>query len=323
MDTIRLRGRVADAECIDRLSHRQITRLVDEGDKLVAGIDTLHSGARVGVDLKHGGAPEAWVEFSAPKIANGDNVVPLPLREAVAVGREVYEEASALVDWVDDFDNLRVLRLDVDNDFQEVPQQDALLGALARVRAPYSPKTRLFPDASKNGATTLTRGPASRWLATLYSKEGEALHRARYAEDKAAAAREVERAKGRLRYEARLRPEAMGRHLRLVRDLEADALSGLARSYFDRVGYGLEVSGMQRVVATVMAADTMRTNTKLALIGWLFLEAQGIPAEQHRNRRADYARRARELGVGAAELLELAVSESVRLDYEARRAVAA
>lgn len=38
----------------------------------------------------------------------------------------------------------------------------------------------------------------------------------------------------------RLRPEALGRHLRLVQDLNDDDLTRLRRGYFDRVGYGLK-----------------------------------------------------------------------------------
>lgn len=330
VDTIRLRGRVKDADSIERCSNLHSARLFVEatgevGHRLVAGSDVLRSGARVGVDVRHDGVPEAWFEFSAPKVGTGSNVVPLPLPAGLEVAREVYDEAGDLVDWVEPFENLRVLRVDVDNDFEEVSQQDALLGALARVKAPYSPKTRLYPDAEKSGATTLTRGPAARWLATLYSKEGEARHRLRYAkpEHKEAARVEVERAKGRLRYEARLRPEVMGRNLRLVRDLDGESLARLARGYFDRVGYGLEVSGMQRAVAVVMGAEDLRLDARMSLIGWLFLNAHNMAPEVHRNSERKYRARSRALGVGAAELLELAADESVRLDYDTRRMVAA
>lgn len=328
VDTIRLRGRVKDGESMARLSHLRSSRVLDaKGDGrmvLTAGSDTLRSGARIGVDIQNNGSPEAWVEFSAPKVATGSNVIPLPLREAVDVARSVYDEAGELVDWVDRFEHLRVGRLDVDRDFEDVQHQGPLLSALSKVRAPYNPQTRFFPDATKGGAVTLTRGPATRWLATLYSKEGEAAHRHRYAQphEKARTKADLDKAQGRLRYELRLRPDALGKNLRLVQDLNDDDLTRLRRGYFDRVGYGLEVTGMQRAAALVMERDEWRVNTRLALLGWLLVESQGLPVEVHRNNAAKYRQRCEEVGVTAADLLDMA-STSVRLDFETARMVAA
>jgi hypothetical protein len=328
VDTIRLRGRVKDGESMARLSYQRSSRVLDKatGDRmvLVGGTDVLRSGARIGVDVQNQGAPEAWVEFSAPKIANGSNVVALPLDQALDVAREVYDEAGELVDWTDRFEHLRVGRLDLDRDFEQVEHQGPLLAALSKVRAPYNPQTRYFPDPTKGGAVTLTRGPAARWLATLYSKEGEAAHRLRYAQphEKVRAAADLERAKGRLRYELRLRPEAMGKQLRLVKDLNEDDLTRLRRGYFDRVGYGLEVTGMQRAAALVMEHDEWRVNSRLALLGWLLVESQGMPVEISRNKAAGYRSRCEEIGVTAGEILDMA-STSVRLNFDSARMVAA
>ncbi len=328
VDTVRLRGRVKDGDSMRRLSQLRASRLFDaRGDGrmvLTGGSDTLRSGARLGVDIQNNGAPEAWVEFSAPKVGTGSNVIPLPLDQALDVAREVYDEAGDLVDWVDRFEHLRVGRLDVDRDFEEVDHQGPLLSALSKVRAPYNPKTRFFPDPTRSDAVTLTRGPASRWLATLYSKEGEAAHRYRYAkaEDKSRAKADLDKAKGRLRYELRLRPDALGKSLRLVQDLNDDDLTRLRRAYFDRVGYGLEVTGMQRAAALVMDHEAWRVDSRLALIGWLMVESQGLPVEIHRNNAKRYRDRARDLGVTAADLVDMA-STSVRLDFDSARMVAA
>ncbi len=328
VDTIRLRGRVRDAQSMSRLTHLRSSRVFDaKGDGrmvLTGGTDVLRSGARIGVDVQNQGAPEAWVEFSAPKVATGSNVVPVPLDRALEVAREVYDEAGELVDWADRFEHLRVGRLDVDRDFEEVEHQGPLLSALSKVPAPYNPKTRYFPDPTKGGAVTLTRGPAARWLATLYSKEGEAAHRHRFAQphEKARTAADLAKAKGRLRYELRLRPDAMGKHLRLVQDLNDDDLTRLRRGYFDRVGYGLEVTGMQRAAALVMEHEEWRVDARLALLGWLFVQSQGLPVEQGRNNAARYRKRAGEVGVTAPDLLDMA-STSVRLDFDSARMVAA
>ena len=331
VDTIRLRGRVKNADSITNLAHVRASRLLEprgkvdgDGYTLVAGSDTLRSGARIQVDIANQGVPEAAVEFSAPKVANGHNVVALPLREALDVARSVYEEASELVDWAQPFDLMRVGRLDLDRDFEQVEHAGPLLSALSKVRAPYNPKTRYYPDPEKGNAATLTRGPAARWLATLYDKHGEALHRHRYAQphDKQKAQQELTQAEGRLRYELRLRPEAMGKNLRLVRDLNDDDLTRLRRGYFDRVGYGLEVSGMQRAAALVMEHDEWRVNSRLALLGWLLVESQGLPVEISRNKASGYRKRAGEVGVTAADLVDMA-STSVRLDFDSARMVAA
>jgi hypothetical protein len=331
VDTIRLRGRVRDAHAMKRLGRIRAARLLEargpvdaDGFTLVAGSDVLRSGARIEVDIANQGVPEAAVEFSAPKVATGSNVVALPLDQALDVARSVYDEASELVDWETPFEQMRVNRIDVDRDFEQVDHAGPLLAALSKVRAPYSPKTRYYPDPEKGNAATLTRGPAARWLATLYDKHGEALHRHRYArpEHKAKAAADVKAAEGRLRYELRLRPDVMGKHLRLVQDLNDDDLTRLRRGYFDRVGYGLEVSGMQRAAALVMEHEEWRVDARLALIGWLAVESQGIPVEMHRHNQRRYRKRAGEVGVAAADLLDMA-STSVRLDFDSARMVAA
>jgi hypothetical protein len=325
VDTLRLRGRVKDASALRKLSEVRSRRVLDEqGESVrrdVTGQDVLRSGARVGVDLMHDGVPEAWVEFSAPKVGTGSNVVALPLREAVEVAREVYTEAGDLVQWADRFEHLRVQRIDLDRDFEDVSGQDSLLGALARVKAPYAPKTRLYPDSERSGATTLTRGPASRWLATLYSKEGEARHRHRYArgEAKVQAAADLARAEGRLRYELRLRSDVLGPRLRLVQDLEAEPLAQLCRGYFDRVGYGLEVTGMDVAASKIMAAEELRIDARMALAGWLWYQSQGIAPDLHRNAERKYRDRARGLGLTPADIEDRSLRETVALDFEAAR----
>jgi hypothetical protein len=71
-----------------------------------------------------------------------------------------------------------------------------------------------------------------------------------------------------------------------------------------------------------MERDEWRVNSRLALLGWLFVESQGLPVEISRNKATGYRKRCEEVGVTAADLLDMA-STSVRLDFDTARMVAA
>lgn len=327
IDTLRLRGRLRDADAVrlmSSVSMRQRTDVTtgETRHEPVAAGDVLRSGARIGVDKLHGGAWEGWVEFSAPKIATGSNVVALPLGQAVEVAWDVCREAEGIVSWLDPFERMRVQRVDPVRDFEGVEHQVPLLTGLSKLRAAYNPKTRLFPDPAKAGAMTLTRGPATRWQSTLYDKEGEARHRARYAPEaeKAQRQRDITSAAGRLRFEARLRSDVL-EDQRTIADLTEAGLAGLRRKYFERVGYGMEVAGMDRAVALV-AVSNMTEVAKLQTLGYLLAESQGLPVHFGRTTVWKYRKRCEELGVTAADMASLATT-SVRLDYEAGAVVAA
>jgi hypothetical protein len=96
----------------------------------------------------------------------------------------------------------------------------------------------------------------------------------------------------------------------------------MRRAYFERVGYHLEVSGMQRAAALVLGHEDLRMDNRLALIGWLFAEGQGLPVELHRHNVRRYRKRADELGITSADLLDMATT-NVRLDFDMARMVAA
>lgn len=328
VDTIRLRGPVRDfAAAAARLQSRRVDLGLDGRERVVEASGRLPGGARVKVDQLRE-VPECAVEFSAPKVANGSNVVPLPLAEAIAVAREVVGQVDELVGFTVPFEAMRVQRIDLDRDFEDVDNIGPLLSALSRLPAPNNPATRYFPDPSRGNAATLTRGSPARWQSTLYSKEGEALSRLRSArtdEQKAAATVDVQKAQRRLRFELRSRTEVLGdRGLRLVGDLDDDALAGMRRYYFDRVGYGLEVTGMQVAVARVMEAETdVSVNRRLALIGWLSAQAYGMAPDLSTRTGFRYKSLAQEIGVAPADLLEVAATSSVRLDFDAARMVAA
>lgn len=324
---MRLRGRLRDADAIRLMSNVSMRQRTDvrtgETDlEPVAAGDVLGSGARIGVDKLHAGGWEGWVEFSAPKVGTGSNVVALPLRQAVDVARDVFREAEAVVNWLDPFERTRVQRIDLDRDFDGVEHQVPLLTGLSKLRAAYNPKTRLFPDPAKSGAMTLTRGPASRWLSTLYDKEGEARHRARYAPEaeKAQRQNDITSAAGRLRFEARLRSDVLGGQ-RTIGDLVEDELAGLRRKYFERVGYGMEVAGMDRAVALIVASDLTEA-AKIQTLGYLVMESQGMPAAFGRTTVWKYRKRCEELGVTAADMQSMATT-AVRLDYDAGTVIAA
>lgn len=329
VDTIRLRAPVRDfAAAAGRMAERRSRTGLDGVERVIEASSRLPGGARVKVDQLRE-VPECAVEFSAPKVATGSNVIPLSLPATLDVAREVVAQVDELVGFKVPFEQMRVQRIDLDRDFEDVDNIGPLLSALSRLPAPNNPQTRYFPDPSRGNAATLTRGSAARWQSTLYSKEGEAQHRLRTArtdEQKAAAAVELATAAGRLRFELRTRTEVLGdRGLRLVGDLNDDELARMRREYFDRVGYGLEVSGMQVAVARVMGAEVegLTEHKRLALIGWLSAQAYGMAPDLSRASGFRYKALARDVGVAAADLLEVATTASVRLDFDSARAVAA
>ena len=271
---------------------------------------------RVGGFVSWGVAGMAAVELSVPKASAGHNVYGLRLAEAVDVAREAFAEAVERVPAVDGFEACRVNRIDLVRDFEGVTRQMETLRAFSTVKPSGRAVSRLFQDASRGGAPTLTVGNGARH-GTLYDKQAEC-------RGQGETAQVISLAEGRLRFEARLRKYQLRRAgVGQVLDLEEHKLGSMRRRVFEWVGYDREVTGMAKILSHVFNHDGLSRRERLSAIGFFVATAHGQPADDivSKNTATKYRRIADELGLildpGGADL-GIAL---LRLDYDRGREV--
>lgn len=329
----------------------------DEGEPSESHKWTRHLDG--GGFLATGVGESAWVEASLPKRATHDDVdgprndEALGVADALEVLRDLWGEALNHVECRGEvfFDDCRVVRLDLVRDFHNVTDPTPVLDGLAAVDQPGRAKVRRFADAAANRAETLRVGPRA-WGCTLYDKHVESNGRA---------------PAGQLRYEARLHGDQLtsafaqrnGGKFGTVADLvrsggashtlerywmggsargysrtvyrdsdDGNALARAQRAWFDRVGFGLTVSGRHELVARLGAAG-LRNSEACGL--WAYLTLPGAAGSMHRNTRRKYRRLATRLGIAPAffgpddqPMMTIPThTTAVRLDYETGVLVAA
>ncbi len=285
-----------------------------------------------------GSSNRAQLECSLPKWAGASNVVGLERGPALEVAREVWEWASVRARPSVPFEGVFVNRVDLVRDFENVTQIEAALRSFAPARQKGRAVTRLFRDASREGALSLSKGNGAR-LGTLYDKHGEvAASRPRppkgkdnadlraYRKAMATWAKAENDSRGRMRFEARLRKEPLrAGGLHVVRDFSESMdgeskLQQLRRGVFSWCGYDRKVEGMSLLVETVLAHQELSPHDRMCALGFLVAEAhgQGVDGLLSRHTVAKYRRIAEELGMILGPEMELpAGAVTLALDYEA------
>jgi hypothetical protein len=219
-----------------------------------------------------------WCEASLPKRVDGENFEALQIGPAIDVLRTLYDEAASHCAVPDghDFEESRVVRLDLVRDFHHVDNPTTILDGLASIDQPGRAKVRRFADPSANRAETLRVGPRA-WGCTLYDKHVETGGRA---------------PAGQVRFEARLhRPQlrsafarANGGHFGCVADLiragnlhgttdDGQALERASRAWFDRVGFGRDC---QTDDALARRIELLELRPAIAASLWCYLTAPAI-----------------------------------------------
>ena len=311
IDTIRLVYTAAGPGDL-RGANAQVVKLDEPGEGWIysAPLD-------VGGFVSWGVAGKAAVELSVPKAQDGHNVYGLELPAALAVARVAFEQAAERVPAVDGFESCMVNRVDLVRDFDGVTRQMETLRSFSTLKPKGRATSRLYQDASRGGAPTLTVGNGARH-GTLYDKQAEC-------RGKGESAKVISMAEGRLRFEARIRKYQLRKSgIGQVVDLEERKLQAMRRQVFEWVGYDREVTGMSKVLASVMSNGELSQREKLSAIGYFVATAHGVPTGDvvSKNTATKYRRVAEELGLildpNSADELGTCL---LRLDYDRGREV--
>ncbi len=236
----------------------------------------------------------AFVEFSAPKIAGHDNVVPLPLRDARPVADRVLDEASDFVEW----DTVNVNRLDVARDFTDVAELGPLLLGLSSVPVPGRKVRDLYRDPALGKAQTLfvrNKGGGCR----LYDK-GE--------ETGLAAARD------RLRCEAQERRAGLrARGIERWSAMTDEDVYTVGAARFKWAGFGQAVATPDAAAWRVLRAVELTDGQRMQALGALMASRLGAwDAIGNKHRRSRLRRILEDTGAFCCD----EVDEVVRLDYD-------
>lgn len=288
---------------------------------IIVGVDTVSIAVRVtdsSDEVRHsasgitiGGCGrlrvrncEAQLQVSLPKFRWGHNAIALPITD---LHQEIDKVIDALSDHVvietsdRDCRSVKVKRLDLVRDFDDVPCVSDLIEGLRKIPRPGRMFLRTFSNRAGH-SETLTVGPKSSWAATLYDKYAECPDFAK---------------PGQLRCELRCRKRLQqkwavhhGGKINVLADINPQKAARIARGMFDDARFGVQIMTHASMAAEVMAYQELSETQKLRLIGYLtvtgaglhvatspttlnryqrYLEAVGFPAEHTaRNLRLDW-----------------------------------
>lgn len=322
VDTVRLRGPAAP-ELLELLPHRRFEQMVDDDTGEIAelqrggwtAVPVGYTSARVVADQRRG--PEVAIEFSAPTVLRGHNLRPL---EAGMLG-DVVDAVWAALDrefvGFPPLDELRLVRLDIDRDFQDVHSISTTLQALSLRKAARLRTDRL--ERGRGGSwQSLTRGVPGRWIAVGYDK-GEQLAEAALRiwdpvrrEHLLAAA---VAGSGLLRWELQLRRRRLLEvGIGTIEDVTEEDIVQVAREHFHRTRFGDTISGGTERVQRALAQLT--STEQRGVLSLLSADLIGLPVPMSHNNEDKYRRIARRLNVEPSDLLVVGDGERLRLDFD-------
>lgn len=323
IDTVRLRGRATD-RLLAQLPEKRFVQMCDDrtgvlsdvqssGYTAVAAVNTF---ARVRADMRRG-FPEVAVEFSAPSVLEGHNRNPLPVRRLVEVARQVYAGVESELTGLPDFEDLRLIRLDVDRDFVNVRSISSMLEAIAK-----RPASRVRRDDLRRGADggwqSLTRGNSGSWLAVGYGKRQQLTEAAARSNDlgrrrllQAAA----DTSHDTFRWELQLRRESLRKNnLNTLDEITEETIYDMSKKYFDRARFGDSIAGNSTRLKEALT-DLSPAEVR-GLLALLAADLHGIPAPMGHGLEDQSRATARRLGLAPHDL-DLEGGVRRRLDFDA------
>jgi hypothetical protein len=318
IDTFRIRGLLACWPDVSAFDRQEIRR---DGVPSSART-TLPSGAQLGVDARSRGI-EAWIEASLPNVKYGSIRYGLTVCEARRVIESLYEEASRYVSWIDKPDQLRLMRMDVIQDFLNVVSIHEVIDGLRNVKIPYGSGAQLWADHSLQftGFRRVRKGDRE---IQLYSKQAEVLSRAKYRRDsdlREALRYEAELAEGTMRCETVARPRTLNKHgLHVLGDLTPDLVEKIHRDTFVKAGFDQAVGGRDRVRAALQTCDPADRKTLERAIGTMFIESLGVTPSVSHNTWAKHRTAQKKYDLSVGDLIHPTRS-TIRLDYATRTVV--
>jgi hypothetical protein len=296
--------------------------------ELLGGEVELRGGVPLRIS-RYNGRTWARIEQSIPVYVDGLNTVASSVEQVRQAIQDLYFAASTFVDWEADWDDLRVVRLDLPRDFDEVPDVSLTLDGLAALAVPRTTVNARYADTARGGAQSLRRGVARSWHATLYDKTAEVRDHADRTRDRQRRARLLRSAAdfpSRVRFEPSLRRRLLERRgINTVSDLAEDRLTELSRDMFIRCRFDATVGGwphLEAVARGLQDSDPENRGFFPDVLGTLLSDALGIEdfcGERSAKRNRQLARR---WGLNVSDLIQSAGS-GTRLDYDLARAVPA
>ena len=304
-----------------------------DADEVGATVSVVHSGTSDekrtyrrklpgGGFIAWGLGHTVWAEASLPKRAGEDNIEAVGTEEAWELISDLHDEVGGYVEFDRGkrghrFEYSAVKRSDLVRDFDGVRSVPTMLDGLANVAVKGRAKQRRFADGERNRAQTLSVGPKTAWLSTLYDKHEETLGQA------------VEAPEGRVRFEARMRSDVLtgqwarghGGAVRQVMDLEEERLGAMCRAMFERVGFDREVQPMGNRLAEVLNEAELTPRERRELFAFVAGGPMGLDLGYGRPAQLKYRRLAEDLGVVMLAREYDGPAQTIALDYDRGREV--
>lgn len=278
--------------------------------------------AFVGV-MERPSAPIPWgkVEFNPARVVDPEGVSLCPIEDVVPTLRAAIESALEVLTPAVPLRDMRVRRVDVARDFEEVESPSFYVRGLLNVRRPWARTSAVYSDPKLGGAESLRVGSRA-GLVRLYDKNEESPAKA---------------APGHLRWEAECRRGWSERYgeIATVTDLDEFKLRHLAIDRWEWSSMGVEVAATDRVIDKILRAghhsgcekgckDHLSPAEQRGFYGYLVFTSRGWPTRVSKATGSKYGRIARELSITLSVDEPEAVSESAcvgRLDWGSGREV--
>ena len=304
-----------------------------DADEVGATVSVVHSGTAEekrtyrrrlpgGGFIAWGLGHTVWAEASLPKRAGEDNIEAVCVDEAWELLADLHDEVSRYVEFDRGklghlFEQASLKRLDAVRDFDDVRSVPTMLDGLANVAVKGRAKQRRFADGERNRAQTLSVGPKTAWLSTLYDKHEETLGQA------------VEAPEGRVRFEARMRSDVLtgqwarqqGGAVRQLMDLDEARVGAMCRAMFERVGFDREVQPMSNRLAELLNDADLSPREQAMLWTYLTGVPHGLDLGLSRPTERKYRTLAEDLGVVMLAREYEGPRQTIALDYDRGREV--
>ena len=269
-----------------------------------------------------GGVPVSWgkVEFNPARVVDPDGVGLCPVVELVPIIARALEAAGEVLEVATEVGDMRVKRLDVARDFEDVEAPGFYVRGLLQVKRKWARYASVYNDPVRGCAETLRVGSGS-GMVRLYDKHQESPGKA---------------APGHLRWEAECRSGWTDRYgnIRTVQDLTTTNIGQLASDRWEWSSMGVEVAATDRVIEKILRAghrddcpkgcqEHLSAAEQRGFYGYMVFTARGWETPTSSSTQAKYAKIARELSVSlSAEELRSSVSSegfTGRLDWDSGR----
>ena len=320
IDTIRVVGAVEGEPDWTRFTKKdEKPRDVSSGRPYRTGTVVLYDcGVPVLVKQDSDGIWRARWEISLPKWRYGHNLWPMGLADAWAALLTMYQEAGEYVAWAVAFEDMTVMRIDIDRHFHVGEHADAILRNLHKQRVDPRWKRALYDKGNLATGLTISRKDDA-WQAKLYDKEAQLRRLATSAggTESSLLHEAIPEARGILRLETTHRKTALrGGRMNRLGVLTTENLEIANRRLFKRVGFGRVAGGShptEDALRRLCASDDAQLAAKV--VGMCVLQGQGLEIPHCTKTVKLWQNIAKRYEIPAIDLSDLG-GPTFQLDYE-------